>query len=121
MSATRAGGDTLTQLDDATRALVRASAVLASGGDDDVRAELQRAAAAAPKIWMEELLLQTYLFAGFPRALNGMRAWRRLAGSAPEGTVRREGDADVRVAGERVCAQVYGAMYEKLRVNVREL
>ena len=40
-----------------------------------------------PHDWIEELLLQTYLFAGFPRALNGMREWRRLAPALSRGTV----------------------------------
>ena len=31
-----------------------------------------------PAAWVEELVLQTYLFAGFPRALNAMREWRRV-------------------------------------------
>ena len=28
-------------------------------------------------LWVEELMLQSYLFAGFPRALNAAREWRR--------------------------------------------
>ena len=72
-------GATLVHLDDATRALVRLSASLAAGTEDDVRGALQEAAGPTPYDWIEELLLQTYLFAGFPRALNGMREWRRIA------------------------------------------
>jgi len=121
MSALRAGGDTLTQLDEATRALVRASAALAAGNEDDVRRELQNAADQAPAVWMEELLLQTYLFAGFPRALNGMRVWRRIAGPVAPLPTRSQDEAELRRAGEEVCAAVYGSMYEKLRVNVRQL
>ena len=122
MAATGVRGDTLTALDGATRALIRASAALAGGSEDDVRAQLQRAEVESPRAWVEELLLQTYLFAGFPRALNGMRAWRRIAG--PPQTPSRPGDAspaELRAAGERVCAAVYGSMYDRLRVNVREL
>lgn len=120
VSGTR--GATVSTLDDATRALVRASAVLATGSDDEVRLELQRAAADTPREWMEELLLQTYLFAGFPRALNGMRAWRRIAG--PTSASKQQAalsEREMREAGERVCAQVYGEMYDRLRVNIRDL
>ena len=111
---------TLSQLDDATRALVRASAAVAAGGDEQVRAELVRAASIAPHDWVEELLLQTYLFAGFPRALNAMREWRRHSPPRANGAARNDG-AELRAAGERTCEMVYGDMYERLRHNVRAL
>lgn len=121
MSSTEATGATLTRLDDATRALVRLSAVLAGGGEDEVRSELQLSAKTTSHEWIEELLLQTYLFAGFPRALNAMREWRRLVGAAPP---REDATADLqtlRTLGEETCARVYGTMYERLRVNIRAL
>jgi len=111
-------GVSLTELDDATRLLVRLSALLAGAGDTEVRAGLHAAHAGTPHEWIEELLLQTYLFAGFPRALNGMREWRRLAGPA-DPVVGSPGD--VRAMGAQTCARVYGSMYDQLRVNIREL
>ena len=112
-------GATLVHLDDATRALVRLSASLASGSEEDVRGALQRAMGPTPHDWIEELLLQTYLFAGFPRALNGMREWRRLAPKPASGTVTpNDAFAD---AGETTCARVYGGMYERLRENIKAL
>jgi len=121
MSSTDATGATLTRLDDATRSLVRLSAVLAGGGEDDVRAALQLSAKATSHEWIEELLLQTYLFAGFPRALNAMRDWRRLVG-APLAQPEVPLDLpQLRTLGEQTCARVYGAMYERLRVNIRGL
>lgn len=108
-------------MDDATRSLVRLSAVLASGSDAEVRGELQRAAKITSPEWIEELLLQTYLFAGFPRALNGMREWRRLS---PSPTSASEPEADswrLRALGEETCARVYGSMYDRLRQNIRDL
>lgn len=120
MTPSGAPGATLTRLDGATRALVRSSAAVSAGSEEQVRAELQHAASATPHPWVEELLLQTYLFAGFPRALNAMREWRRLS-PRPPGTERAPTAADVRARGEATCARVYGAMYERLRVNVREL
>jgi 4-carboxymuconolactone decarboxylase len=111
----------LSRMDDATRALVRLSCALAAGGDGDMRAGLQAAAAITPPEWIEELILQTHLFAGFPRALNGMREWRRISGrSAP----RDDGRVTPEIAvadGERTCRRVYGAMYDRLRANIREL
>ena len=113
-------GATLSRLDDSTRALVRLAASLAAGSEADVRNQLQHASTAAPPVWIEELILQTYLFAGFPRALNGMREWRRLRPdvAAPVATVPEQ---RARARGEETCATVYGAMYDKLRVNIRAL
>lgn len=113
-------GATLSRLDDSTRALVRLAASLAAGSEADVRQQLQRASASTPATWIEELILQTYLFAGFPRALNGMREWRRLH---PEvaASCATPADSAARARGEETCATVYGAMYDKLRVNIRGL
>jgi 4-carboxymuconolactone decarboxylase len=110
----------LAHLDDATRGLVRLAAVLTSGSESDVRVHLQQASKSTPATWIEELLLQTYLFAGFPRALNGMREWRRLHTEVAVPLDSVSADA-VRAAGEATCAEVYGAMYDRLRVNIRAL
>ena len=113
-------GATLRQLDGGTRALVRLAAALAGGSEPMVRTQLVEAAGAANHIWIEEVLLQTYLFAGFPRALNGMREWRRVAGAriavAPGIAHEKR-----RSAGEAACARVYGAMYSRLRANIQAL
>jgi 4-carboxymuconolactone decarboxylase len=85
-----------------------------------VRAQLIDASAAASHLWIEEILLQTYLFAGFPRALNGMREWRRVAGT-PTADAQGISVEERRAAGERTCARVYGDMYDRLRVNIRTL
>lgn len=113
-------GATLSRLDEPTRALVRLAASLAAGSEADVRLQLQRASTTAPAVWIEELILQTYLFAGFPRALNGMREWRRLQ---PDIAVAPSAvpEESLRARGEETCATVYGAMYDKLRVNIRRL
>jgi 4-carboxymuconolactone decarboxylase len=73
---------------------------------------------------VEEIILQSFLFAGFPRALNAARAWRAVSERlAPE--VDQESlvaNLDMwRDMGERTCAIVYGDSYEKLRENVRQL
>ncbi|HEX4683320.1 MAG TPA: carboxymuconolactone decarboxylase family protein [Gemmatimonadaceae bacterium] len=124
-------GDTLTVLDDATRALVRLSAVVTAGTDDSIRDAIARAVQVIPPVHVEELLLQSYLFAGFPRALNAMREWRRLVPTPPEGTTARDDGEHIqsdrselatwRHDGEVTCAAVYGAMYERLRHNIRGL
>ncbi len=112
---------TLNDLDDATRALVRLSAVVTAGDERQVRDELARSTPNIPSDWVEELLLQTYLFAGFPRALNAMREWRRLGRAAPAGVDATPDVVAWHRAGEATCHAVYGSMYERLRENIRAL
>ena len=112
-------------LDVPTRALVRLAAEAAGGREPAIRAAIADAARHTPTPWVEELLLQTYLFAGFPRALNATREWRRAIGdgSAPSS----DPDADLaradewRRRGEQTCAVVYGPAYEPLRRNIAAL
>jgi 4-carboxymuconolactone decarboxylase len=111
---------TLSSLDEATRELVVVAALVAAGSESEVRAALTRAHAIVPHQWIEELLLQTYLFAGFPRALNSLREWRRLV-PTPAATEADTVTGDWRAAGEATCRRVYGRMYDKLRENIAAL
>ena len=120
MTARTAAEPILRSFDDATRSLVRLAAIVTVGGEADVRAALMELASEVPATWIEELILQTYLFAGFPRALNAMREWRRLSASTP-GSADARDDATIAADGERTCAAVYGAFYDRLRVNIRHL
>lgn len=119
--------------DAATRALVRLAARIAGGTELDVRAGLTETDGAnTPAQWVEEVILQSYLFAGFPRALNAAREWRRIEvqGNSHSGVQGKrqsevrgagEGAADFRALGEATCARVYGKFYSKLRHNIVEL
>ena len=117
----------LRALDDATRGLVELAVAIAADGEMALRNAMARAAAARiDPVWVEELILQSHLFSGFPRALNAAREWRRASGRhAPNG----DPDADPAPArvrawharGESTCATVYGDTYERLRANIREL
>lgn len=113
----------LSALDRETRVLVRTAAILSGGDEPAVRDALTIAAAQVRAEWVEELVLQTYLFAGFPRALNAAREWRRLSGTnAPEFDEGATYQADEwLVRGEATCATVYGPFYDRLRVNIRHL
>lgn len=111
-------------LDEATIALMRLAAVIAARDEAEIREAFANAVGVIPTAWVEELVVQSYLFCGFPRALNAAREWRRVA---PEpAPLTDEGD-DVthvdewRVRGEATCQAVYGSMYDQLRVNVRLL
>jgi 4-carboxymuconolactone decarboxylase len=116
---------TVPALDAATGELVRLAAVIAAGTESEIRTAMVRVARSqVPAVWIEELILQTYLFGGFPRVLNAMREWRRASGRpAPS---RDEGERlDVAATwarqGEETCRTVYGEMYDRLRVNIRHL
>ena len=116
---------TVRVLDEATRELVRLAAVIAWGTETEIRAGMTRVTTAeVPPLWIEELILQTYLFAGFPRGLNAMREWRRASGRpAPENDdgERLDATAEWSREGERTCHAVYGEMYDRLRLNIRAL
>jgi len=117
---------TLHELDAPTRALVRLSAIVTAGTEAELRAIMQTIPEMIPAVWVEELLLQSHLFAGFPRALNAMREWRRVhpdvATAPPERGADDSGDLTRwRADGEATCAAVYGAMYDRLRHNIRAL
>jgi 4-carboxymuconolactone decarboxylase len=112
-------------LDVPTQALVRLAAILAVGDEPAVRAALAGALRLVPALWVEELILQSYLFAGFPRALNAMREWRRLSRRPaplddPGAHLARTPEEWERV-GEATCAAVYGRFYERLRPNIAAL
>lgn len=126
----------VTVLDRATVALVRQSARITASDEGAIRVGFAECAEARVSAeWLEELVLQSYLFAGFPRALNAAREWRR---SAAAGSDASSGGADTSVGGlppgesyaavhdwrergEVTCATVYGDSYAPLRRNIRAL
>jgi 4-carboxymuconolactone decarboxylase len=123
---TRSPGDhiTVAVLGDEERALVRLAAVIAAGSEPDIRTELARAQQDARPEWIEEVILQSYLFAGFPRTLNAAREWRKVSGReapAMDDGERLDRAEEWRQQGEATCAIVYGPFYERLRVNIRAL
>ena len=114
----------LNALDEPTRGLISLSAWIAVGSEAQLRAAVKRAAdAAIEPLWVEEIILQSYLFAGFPRALNAAREWRKASGlpaPASNGELADTAEA-LRARGEETCAEVYGPLYARLRVNIRAL
>jgi 4-carboxymuconolactone decarboxylase len=69
---------------------------------------------------VEEAILQSYVFAGYPRALNAFTLWRRLSGA---GTLPAtpEDWAALEARGAEVCRRVYGRVYGRLRRNIARL
>ncbi|MGH7476232.1 MAG: carboxymuconolactone decarboxylase family protein [Longimicrobiales bacterium] len=107
-------------MDDALRALIVLSVALGRGGRDCVAHALDRAAASAPREAIEEALLQSYLFIGYPAALNAIATWRERSGAPPPAPAEDAWAAWL-ARGEQTCERVYGGQYDKLRRNVAAL
>jgi L-asparaginase II/alkylhydroperoxidase/carboxymuconolactone decarboxylase family protein YurZ len=105
-------------------AIVRLGAAVASGDADRLTTALEQAADVDPDD-IEELLLQTYLFAGFPRTINAFFTWQAWASrdGRERGTRRVEwqSGADLRGRGEELCRLVYGQHYEPLQIRLARL
>lgn len=112
-------------LDRHTLELVRIAAAVAQGYEPELRERLDDArAAGVPAAWVDELLLQSLLFVGYPRTLVAFALWRKASGedapdTDPDTDYARSAEWIAR--GEETCGIVYGDNYRKLRRNVREL
>jgi len=112
-------------LDLPTRELVRFAAAIAQGDEPDMRERVRAVRMAqVPVVWVEELLLQSILMCGYPRALVAMTVWRKFSGvkapsSDPDSSY--EAHTEWTSRGEATCGIVYGENYRKLRDNVRAL
>jgi len=106
------------------RHLVRIAGAIAGSPEGQVRATMTSAIDEVDPLAVEEIILQSYLFAGFPRALNAARAWRSVSERAAPTADEHATVDDLeqwRERGEETCRVVYGDMYERLRDNIREL
>jgi 4-carboxymuconolactone decarboxylase len=106
------------------RHLVRIAGAIAGSPEGQMRALMSEAVDEVDPVAVEEIILQSYLFAGFPRALNAARAWRAVSGRPAPAEDEHATVDDLeqwRAQGEETCRIVYGDMYEKLRENIREL
>ena len=114
----------LPAIDAATKCLVRIAGAIAGANEAATRAVMEAAVGNVENSRVEEVILQSYLFAGFPRTLNAARIWRSVS---TEGAPLEDTAAEVRnssdwvVRGEKTCKVVYGESYEMLRTNIRAL
>ena len=123
-SARRGGSTVTTVLDPATRGLVQVALGLPDGSEAQLGQWLAEARrAATPDLWLDELLISSVVFVGFPRALVAMAEWRRLVPEPAAGAeVTDYADwREWRSRGEATCRAVYGRHYSLLRRNVRAL
>jgi 4-carboxymuconolactone decarboxylase len=106
-------------LDERRAALCRLAAEIATGSQEEWNGALAGARTAASDAEVEEVILQSYLFVGFPTVLNVLGVWRRHA-SPPPG--RPDEGLHERVdAGTRLCRRVYGPVYDRLREHIAAL
>lgn len=112
-------------LDPQTRDLVRFAAAIAQGYERELRDRVgPLRSSQVPAGWVEELLLQSVLMVGYPRALIAFTVWRKFSTvPAPDSDPDQDyGRADEWTQrGEELCAVVYGENYGKLRESVRRL
>jgi 4-carboxymuconolactone decarboxylase len=112
-------------LDPQTRDLARFAAAIAQGYEPELRERVgPLRSSQVPTQWVEELLLQSVLMVGYPRALIAFAVWRKFSGvPAPQADVGQDyGQVpEWTRRGEEVCAVVYGENYRKLRESVRVL
>ena len=93
--------------------LIALSAAIGSRDRERLRAALLRAREEGGAAAVDEVLLQSHLFVGFPIALNAIVLWRELGCTDP---ALVEGDADWTGRGE----EVFGAVYRRNAQAVRE-
>jgi 4-carboxymuconolactone decarboxylase len=113
-------------LDPQTLALVRIAVATATGDESKLRDRMIAArGAGVPPLWVEELLLQSFLNVGYPLALVAFGVWRSVAGGGP---VEDGGEPIAHPDWERwtkrgveACAEVYGRTYHKLMLNLRAM
>lgn len=108
----------------ALQALCELSAEVAVGEAAAVTRELKRAARVCTGAAIEEVLLQAYLFVGFPATLAALSLWRDLGAveildTDPLAEARETSEWTDR--GEDVCRIVYGDSYDRLRRNVHRI
>jgi len=108
----------LCRADSALTCLIGCSVATASGRFKLLEAVLTRARRMrSRRLEIEEALLQAYLFAGYPRAIEALTLLSRLwpANGRPAGLPPRSWP----MLGEELCRRVYGGAYDRMRANIR--
>lgn len=113
-------------LDSQTLALVRIAAATATGDEAKLHERMVAARSLdVPTLWVDELLLQSFLNVGYPLALVAFGVWRSVAGPVQD-SQKGESIADPEwerwtERGVEACSLVYGRTYHKLLLNLRAL
>lgn len=100
--------------------LIRLSTAIASRNKGATTAAMQATMASCDPVQVEEVLLQSYLFLGFPVCLNAFALWRRVSGR-PADPPRPVDVVEWERRGRDVCGRVYGDHFDRLRESIRGL
>ncbi|MEK7704332.1 MAG: carboxymuconolactone decarboxylase family protein [Myxococcota bacterium] len=93
-----------------------------AAGDLEALQRAWRALAPTMQTLGIEVILQTHLFAGYPRTINALGAVRPLTKALSTASVwESRGEATWRAEGTRLCHAIYGASYGPLRRRISEL
>jgi len=100
--------------------VLRVAAAVAAREAEPLGVALTEAASENLGELVDEVLLQSILFVGYPVALEALAAWRKVSREPPPPpTVEDPSVWPER--GARLCKEVYGDQYGPLRKNIRAL
>ena len=111
-------------LDSPTQGLVRVALLLPHASENELGEWMRRAREeGTPPLWLEELLLASLLYVGFPRSIVAWTVYRRLEPESAPGSEPSDYSRwpEWLARGEATCRQVYGKHYEQLRHNISAL
>ena len=100
------------------RALIAMCAAVGARNRAALASTIDSAADQADPSEAEEALLQSYLFVGFPLALQALAMWRERTGKSAPSSAGEEASDNWRARGELVCETVYAGQYARLRENI---
>lgn len=107
------------------RALAMLGAAAAAGDEAGLVEAFAEADESAGADAVEEVLLQTHLFAGYPRAIEAIRSWQAWLGRSGRSrgrlVVEPDDPARWRRRGEALCRIVYGPAFEALQRRLARL
>ena len=103
------------------RALIALCAAVGARNRAALASTIDAAAEQAKAADVEEVLLQSYLFVGFPGALQALAMWRERTGNQAPESPSSDAAESWRARGEAVCEQVYAGQYDRLRSNIARI
>jgi 4-carboxymuconolactone decarboxylase len=112
-------------LDDVEVHLLALAAAIAGGDPGALQSAVSRAVSAGvPVLAVDELVLQSVLTVGWPRALVAAGIWRTAIGAPADpgaDDLDYEHHREWTRRGEATCRIIYGEHYDQLRTNVRAM